>query len=298
MFSIGVFLLAGQAQSWLAEAPSTIQKVSSLLPAEVGPLADLAKTTDAVEDMTDSGNGAKPLSVKVESQDVALTILGVSSQFIGSAVIVFVVAFFLLAFSDTLLRQATSSRNSFSEKRNVVAVIQNVEKGMSRYLATITVINIGLGIVTGLTMWALGIPNPVLWGVMAATLNYVPHVGAFLCMVVLFFVGAVTRDSLTFGLTCAGIFMLLTAAESYFITPFVLSKSLQLSPLAVILAILFCGWMWGISGGLMAAPLLTIFKIVCDQFESLHGWSAVLAGASPKEQQPTQAAAARSPSAA
>jgi predicted PurR-regulated permease PerM len=298
VFSLGVLLLAGQAQQWLAEAPATIQKVGSMLPAEVGPLADLAKTTDAVEDMTDSGNGETPLPVKVHSQDVALTILGVSSQFIGSAVIVFVVAFFLLAFNDTLLRQATSSRNSFTEKRNVVAVIQNVERGMSRYLATITVINIGLGIVTGLTMWALGIPNPILWGVMAATLNYVPHVGAFLCMVVLFFVGAVTRESLSFGLTCAGIFMLITAAESYFITPFVLSKSLQLSPLAVILAILFCGWMWGISGGLMAAPLLTIVKIICDQFESLHGWSAVLAGASPKDLQPAAALAAQSPTAA
>jgi predicted PurR-regulated permease PerM len=78
----------------------------------------------------------------------------------------------------------------------------------------------------------------------------------------------------------------------------VLSKSLQLSPLAVILAILFCGWMWGISGGLMAAPLLTIVKIICDQFESLHGWSAVLAGASPKDAQPTPPVTARSPTAA
>jgi predicted PurR-regulated permease PerM len=298
VFVMGVLLLAGQAQRWLAEAPATIEKVSRMVPAKVGPLADLAKTTDAVEDMTDSGNGAKPLPVKLETQDVALAILGVSSQFIGSAVIVFVVAFFLLAFNDTLLRQATSSRNSFSEKRNVVAVIQNVESGMSRYLATITVINIGLGVITALTVWILGIPNPILWGVMAATLNYVPHVGAFLCMVVLFFVGAVTRESISFGLFCAGVFMLITAAESYFITPFVLSKSLQLSPLAVILAILLCGWMWGISGGLMAAPLLTIVKIICDQFESLRGWSAVLAGASPKDAQPMSAAVAGSPSAA
>ena len=297
VFVRGVLLLAGQAQRRLAEAPAPIEKVSRMVPAKVGPLADLAKTTDAVENMADSGTTVEPLEVKVQSQDAALAILGVSSQFIGSAVIVFVVAFFVLAFSDTLLRQATSSRNSFSEKRNVVAVIQNVESGMSRYLATITVINIGLGVVTGLTVWALDLPNPILWGVMAATLNYVPHVGAFLCMVVLFFVGAVTRESISFGLVCAGIFMLITAAESYFITPFVLSRSLQLSPLAVILAILFCGWMWGISGGLMAAPLLTIVKIICDQFESLHGWSRILAGASPKDLQPAPAVA-RSPSAA
>jgi predicted PurR-regulated permease PerM len=113
---------------------------------------------------------------------------------------------------------------------------------------------------------------------MAATLNYVPHVGAMLCMVVLFFVGAVSHQSLGYGAGVAGVFMLLTAAESYFITPMVLSKSLQLSPLAVILAILFGGWMWGIAGGLMAAPVLTIVKLVCDQFESLHPVAAFLSG--------------------
>jgi hypothetical protein len=61
-----------------------------------------------------------------------------------------------------------------------------------------------------------------------------------------------------------------------------LSKSLQLSPLAIILAILFFGWLWGIAGGLMAAPLLAIFKITCDQFESLQGLGAFLSGESPE----------------
>jgi predicted PurR-regulated permease PerM len=106
----------------------------------------------------------------------------------------------------------------------------------------------------------------------------------------------VTRESLAFGLVCAGAFMVLTAIESYFVTPFVLSKSLQLSPLAVILAILLCGWMWGISGGLMAAPLVTILKIICDQFESLRGWSAVLAGTPVISENPEPPATARASS--
>jgi predicted PurR-regulated permease PerM len=298
LFVLGVLLLAGQAQQWLAEAPQTIQKVSRMLPAKVGPLADIAKTSDAVEEMTSPGAAEKPLQVEVQSQDAALAVLGVSSQFVGSAVIVFVLAYFILAFSDTLLRQATSSRTSFNEKRNVVELIHHVESGISRYLATITLINIGLGIVTGLTVWMLGIPNPILWGVMAAVLNFVPHVGAFLCMLILFFVGAVTHESIAYGLACAGVFMVLTAAESYLITPFILSKSLQLSPLAVILAILFWGWMWGIAGGLMAAPLLTIVKLICDQFESLHGWSAVLAGDSGKNASSAEGTRARAANAA
>jgi predicted PurR-regulated permease PerM len=295
LFLGGVLLLAGQAQFWLAEAPSTIQKVGRMLPSKIGPLNDIAKTTNAVQDMTTAGSADKPIKVEVQSWEVALAVVGGSSHFIGTALITFVLAFFLLAFNDTLLRQAASSRSSFNQRRNVIELIYNIESGISRYLRTVTIINIGLGIVTGVVLSLLGIPNPILWAVMVAVLNYVPHVGAFLCMVVLFFVGAVTHGSISSGLLCASVFVVLTSVESYFVTPLTLSRSLQLSPLAVILSVLFWGWLWGIPGGLMAAPLLAIAKITCDQFESLHGWSAVLAGEpAPKSPPPGDAIAARS----
>jgi predicted PurR-regulated permease PerM len=277
-FAGGLIMLAGQAQQWLAEAPKTVEQVGQMLPKKLGPLEHLQRTSAAVEDITEDKNAEKPLPVTVQSSETATTILGVSGHFLGASVIVFVVGYFLLAFSDTLLKQTIGLRSRFDEKRNIVELLRNVEGGISRYLLTITAINVGLGVVTALTMWALGLPNYILWGVMAATLNYVPHVGAMICMVVMFFVGAVSHQSLGYGAAVAGVFMLLTAAESYFITPLVLSKSLQLSPLAVILAILFGGWMWGIGGALMAAPLITIVKLVCDQFESLHSWAAFLAG--------------------
>jgi predicted PurR-regulated permease PerM len=241
---------------------------------------DLAKTTDAVADLTRSASAKPPLEVEVLSSDAAYAILGVSSHFVGASIIVFVVGYFLLAMGNTLLRQAVEAQPSFLGKRSVVQLVQNVEQGISRYLLTITAINVGLGIVTGFAMWLLRVPNPVLWGVLATTLNYVPHVGAFICMVVLFVVGTVAHESIGYGGLVAGVFVVLTSVESYFLTPLVLSKSLRLSPLAVILAILFWGWMWGIPGGLMAAPLLTVVKIVSDQFQSLSWLAALLSGES------------------
>jgi predicted PurR-regulated permease PerM len=190
VFLLGVLTLAGQAQQWLSEAPALVEKVGRMLPARPSPMEDLAKTTDAVADLTRSASAKRPVEVEVQSSDAAYTILGVSSHFVGASIIVFVVGYFLLALGDTLLRQAVEAQ-SFLGKRNVVQLVQNVEQGISRYLLTITAINVGLGVVTGLAMWLLGVPNPVLWGVLAATLNYVPHVGAFLCMVVLFVVGTV-----------------------------------------------------------------------------------------------------------
>ena len=286
VFLAGIATLAGQAQTWLAEAPATVARVRKMIPMQSGPISDFQEATAAVEDLTKTKEGPAPLKVEVSSQDAAATLLGVSSHFTAASIIVFVLGYFLLAFSDTLLKQALAAQATFGDKRNVVSVLQNVEQGISRYLLTITVINIALGVATAVTMWLWGVPNPLLWGVLATVANFVPHVGAFLCMVVLFFVGAVTHQSLALGAGVAGTFVLLTSAESYFITPMVLSKSLQLSPVAVLLAILFWGWIWGIGGGLMAAPLLAVMKIVCDQFASLKWLSVILSGELPESSAP------------
>jgi predicted PurR-regulated permease PerM len=279
---LGVYKLAGQAQEWLTHAPETMAKVAKMLPTKSGPLGDFQKTKEAVNDLTKSKDGQETIPVEISSPDLAMTVLGISGHVVASTIIVLVVAFFLLALSDVLLKQAVESRPLFNEKKNIVQLVQNVEFGVSRYLLTVTLINIGLGVVTALTMWVLRIPNPMLWGVMATTLNYVPHVGAFLCMTVLFFVGAVTHESLSYGGLVAGCFAVITFIESYFVTPMTLSKSLQLSPLAVILSVLFWGWLWGIPGGLMAAPLLAVAKIICDQFEVTKPLGVFLGEAEPR----------------
>lgn len=279
VFFTGILFLAGEAQRWLADAPHVVQRVSRLIPTERGPLKHLQRATTAIQDAS-RAEEEQPLKVEVAdaSQDMALVALGVSTHFIGMAVVIFVLAFFMLTFHTTLLTQAVESQNTLNEKKNVVHLVRNVEAGVSRYLFTVTAINIGLGAAAALLLWFMKIPNPILWGVLVATMNYVPHVGAFICMAVLFLVAAVTHESLSYGVLTALAFAVLTSIESYLVTPFVLAKSLQLSPLAILLAILFWGWLWGIAGGLMAAPLLAMLKITCDQFESLQGVAAFLAG--------------------
>jgi predicted PurR-regulated permease PerM len=282
LFLAGMVTVARQGQAWLAKAPETVQKVQAMLPHRQGPLGDLAKATEAVKELAQPEAAAEkePVPVVMQSSDAAISILGTSGHFLGATLIVFVLAFFLLCYSDTLLRQAIESRSSFSDKKTVVALLYHVESGISTYLATVTIINIGLGIVTAIVLWVIDVPNPVLWGLMATVLNFVPHIGALVCEVVLFFVAAVYHESLWYGLGAAASFFALTTIESYLVTPLVLSKRLELSPLAVILSVLLVGWLWGVAGGLMAAPLLAIAKIVCDEFPALRPIGMVLSGES------------------
>lgn len=298
VFMAGMVTVARQGQDWLVKAPQTVQKVQSMLPRRQGPLGDLAKATEAVKELAQPTDEAKekPVPVVMQSADSTFLMIGNSGHFLATTLIVHVLAFFILTYSDTLLRQMVESRSTFADKKAVVALLNHVESGISRYLVTVTIINAGMGLVTAIVLWLLGIPNPMLWGLMAAVLNYVPHIGALVCEVVLFFVAAVVHESLWYGLGAAGAFFVITTIESYLVTPLVLSRSLQLSPLAVILSVISFGWLWGIPGGLMAAPLLAIAKIVCDELPTLRPLGIVLSGESKSANQGATAAPVAEPS--
>lgn len=271
LFVLGVLTLAGQAQQWLAEAPAMVEKVGRMLPTRPSPMDDLAKTTDAVADLTRSASAKPPLEVEVLSSDAAYAILGVSSHFVGASIIVFVVGYFLLAMGNTLLRQAVEAQPSFLGKRSVVQLVQNVEQGISRYLLTITAINVGLGIVTGFAMWLLRVPNPVLWGVLAGVANFVPYLGGLACLVVLTLVSLVTFDSLWRALLVPGVFLVLDTVHSNVITPLLMGRRFTLNTPVLFVGLLFWWYVWGVAGALLAVPLLSALKIVCERVPGLQG---------------------------
>jgi len=119
-------------------------------------------------------------------------------------------------------------------------------------------------------MYLLGVPNPVLWGVMVCALNFIPYIGDIISFSVLTVVGLLTFDQLWQSLMVPGIFYLLTAIEGYLITPIIVSRRLSLNPVVIILSVLFWGWMWGVAGALLAVPILVAMKTVCDRVDSLN----------------------------
>ena len=121
-----------------------------------------------------------------------------------------------------------------------------------------------------LAMYLLGVPNPVLWGVMVCALNFIPYIGDIISFSVLTVVGLLTFDQLWQSLMVPGIFYLLTAIEGYLITPIIVSRRLSLNPVVIILSVLFWGWMWGVAGALLAVPILVAMKTVCDRVDSLN----------------------------
>jgi predicted PurR-regulated permease PerM len=155
-----------------------------------------------------------------------------------------------------------------------------IERNISGYLATITVMNILVGLANGLAMWALGMPDPLLWGVVAFLLNYIPILGPITGIAMFFFVGLFSSPSLLMACAPPAIYFVVHVIEGETVTPMLLARRFTLNPVLVIVALFFWDWLWGVPGALLAVPLLAITKIVCDRIPSLTPLGHLLGAAS------------------
>src|SRR5690606_23547418 len=123
-------------------------------------------------------------------------------------------------------------------------IAHTIQREVGRYFATITLINTGLGIATGIGMWALGMPTPILWGVAVALLNFLPYIGPLIATVMLAAVGLLTFDSVWGMLAPPALFLALNFIEDHLVLPFLLGRSLRLNPVVIFMWVLVWAWMW------------------------------------------------------
>ena len=140
--------------------------------------------------------------------------------------------------------------------------MNDIEHNLTSYLTLVTIINAALGIIVAIGAWIFGLPNPVIFGVLAAVLNYVPYVGPAIMVIALFGVGLISFPSLGQAVIAPLAFVVLTATEGHVITPAIIGRRMTLNPLLILLALAFWTWMWGPVGSLLAAPLSIIGLVI------------------------------------
>ncbi len=272
LMSTGVYNLAAPAGDWLAKAPQSLKEIGTKLRKVAGSVHDVATATAQVQSMTQAmatGIPGKVQEVAVQGPSMAGTVLGAAQEFSVNAARTFVLLYFLLASGNIFLRKVVAATPRFTDKKREIDIANQVETAVSSYLFTVTLINIALGAAVALALYLMGVPNPVLWGVMVALFNFVPYLGEMTSIVILSIVGLLTFDELWRSMMVPIVFYLLSAIEGYLITPMVLGKRLSLNPVVIVLSVLFWGWMWGIPGALLAVPILIAIKTTCDRVDSL-----------------------------
>ena len=183
----------------------------------------------------------------------------------------FVLLLFLLASGDMFYEKLVRVLPTLTDRKRGLRIAYDIEREVSRYLLTITIINFALGAVIGAGLFVLGMPNPILWGLIAALLNFVPYIGAITGMAVVSVVAMVSFPTLGHALLAPAFYMFCSAIEGQFITPALVGRRLQINAIAVFLAIVFWGWIWGVIGVFVAVPMLIVVKVFCRHIESLSG---------------------------
>lgn len=278
--TVAVIYLQEPAQRWIEQAPRALQSATEKLEGLKEVASKISEASEKVDDMANlSGKGNSWLQLEVkEKESVTDQIFYTSTGFLTGATIFVVQLFFLLAAGDRMLEKLVTAMPTWKDKRRIVQLVQEVQHKVSAYLSTITVINAVLGLVIGLGLWAIGMPNPVLWGVMAALFNFIPFVGLFAGAAIVFMVALLTQEfSLVESLAAPAIYLGANTIEANFVTPALLGRSISLNPVILILAIFVWGWIWGIGGIVVAVPLMVVIKVACENSERFQAVGDLLA---------------------
>jgi predicted PurR-regulated permease PerM len=149
-------------------------------------------------------------------------------------------------------------------------ILNEIEVQLGNYLLTVTVINTGVGIATGLVCALTHMPNPAGLGALAATLNFLPIIGPVATFVVLTVVGVIALPTIGAGLIAPLAFIGIAFLEGHFVTPTIIGRRLELNALAVFMGLAFWTWLWGPMGGFLSSPLLIVALILKEHLFPVH----------------------------
>ncbi|HCG7066294.1 AI-2E family transporter [Vibrio parahaemolyticus] len=257
---LGLAAISEPAKQWWAELPSIVQNVSQ----EVNEV-----TKASSEHMNAPLELASDMNIDEMGNNTVFSLLKAlattTPTLLTQAMIVLFMVYFMLNHGRSLFRKSVSRLRVFSKQRQAVELVQALQKDLSRYIGTITLVNAGLGLCVGLVFFVLGLEDPFLWGAFAGVMNFAPYLGPVISMVSFGFVAYLQLDSVSFMLTVVSIYLLLNLIESQFVTPTLLGRRFNLNPLVIFMWLVFWGWLWGGMGLLIGVPLLVCINILADR---------------------------------
>jgi predicted PurR-regulated permease PerM len=278
----GTVMLAQQlvtpAGEWVRQVPAQMRDLAPKLRNLVKPMQEANKAAENIARAAGGESTTRPVQVVKTEVNDPYKVLTSTPRLLASVLAVVLLTFFFMVYGQSLQRNAIALLPGRQQKRITVEILQSIEREISRYVLTITIINALVGLAFAVALYFLGVPldEALLWGTMAALLNFAPYVGPLIGMLIMLLMGFVAFDDPLYAVLPAGIYLGLHALEGQLITPIVLGARMALSPLILILALMVFGWLWGIIGLLLAVPLLVCVKIELSKIEGMEGWAKLL----------------------
>ncbi len=269
--------LVEPASVWVNEAPTELRALAPKLRELLRPMREANTAARSIAQAASSGSGKPVQVIKTEVDDPWSVFLS-TPRWIASVLAVILLTYFFMVYGESFQKKTIAMLPGRHRKRVTVEILQAIEVEMSRYVLTISLINCIVGALLAGILFTLGLPlqQALLWGTLAAILNFVPYLGPMIGIGVMLLMGFVSFHSVFASLLPAMVYLGLHVLEGEIVTPIILGKRMAISPLMLILALMACGWMWGIAGLLLAVPMMVCVKIVLSKIDGLAEWAGLL----------------------
>jgi predicted PurR-regulated permease PerM len=260
--------ISAPAKDWFARAPQTLRKIEQ----RIRPVRSVIAQVDAVKERADQLAQGPHVAAAATSQPSGSSYALEMTQSLFEAITVIPLTLFFLAGGPPLLARMAAALSGSERSAACLRVTEAIRAELGRYFGTVALINLGLGLATAAAMAALGMPNALLWGTVAAVLNFIPFVGPITTLGILAIAALVTFSNIGQALIVPGAFLGLHLIESQLVQPLFVGHRLDVSALVILLTVWFGFWFWGIPGVMLAVPLLVALKVAS---EHLEGWRPV-----------------------
>jgi len=189
---------------------------------------------------------------------------------IGQTIVVIFLTYFLMLSGDTFRRKMLKLAGpNLSSKKVTLQALHEITGQIQRYLQVQLLTSALVGVMTWLALLAIGLENSAVWGIAAAVLNLVPYVGSLITAAASALVGFLQFGSLNMAMLVGGASLVIHTIVGNIVTPWLTSRASRLSPVAVFVALLAWGWLWGVWGLLLGIPIMMMVKSVCDRVDDL-----------------------------
>ena len=264
-----VWQLATPAVDWFERAPEVMREVQRKVRPIKQSVQQVQKATEEVEKVTRVDDGKRTREVSLKGPSLLEQLMDRTQEVLVGSAMMLVLLYFLMSSDGFFLRKLVRVTPRLRDKIRAVEIGRTINAEIGRYFVTFSLLNAGVGLTVGLVMYALGMPNPALWGAMVGVLNFVPYLGPIVSMTVIATVSLLTFDTLWQTLLPPLAYLVIEGVEGNVVQPLLFGRSQSLNPVAIFVSLLFWGWLWGAAGILLAVPTLIAVKIACQHIDSL-----------------------------
>ncbi len=269
-----VYAASGAVESRLNNAPQLVERAEFKIRELLGSVQPML---DATEKITQMAGEEEQESVRIRQPGFFDLAARATPSVFGQIIITLTLAFFLIASGDLFYEKLVQVMPTIRDKRRALQIARDIEEQLSNYLFTISSINAGVAVLVAFTAWAFGLPDPLLFGIAAFLLNFIPYLGPAAGFLIMFVTGLVVFDSPFAALVPTFIYWAINTIEGQIATPILLGRRLQMNAVVVFMSFAVWAWLWSFMGMLLATPILLSLKVISDHVPGMHRLGTFLA---------------------